>query len=84
MSKNVVEPEATNDDTIWRKSFACWISKATCTHVHAHAHALGYTHAHTHTQIYNMSCFSTATMIRERASVLRHTHIVCVGLFYGS
>jgi hypothetical protein len=27
---------ATNDVTIWRIRFACWISKATCTYAHAH------------------------------------------------
>ena len=30
--KNMVEPEATNEDTIWRIRIECWISKATCTH----------------------------------------------------
>ena len=35
-SKNAVEPEATNDVTIWLKRVACWISKATRAHAHAH------------------------------------------------
>ena len=48
---------------------------------HAHAHALGtrkYTRAHTEAQRYNIYYFSTATMIRERASMLRYTYIVCL------
>jgi hypothetical protein len=38
------------------------------------------THAHacTHRPISSTYCFSTATMIRERASVLRYTYIVCL------
>ena len=55
-----------------------WISKATCTYPHAHAHAPGYPHARTHRPISNTYCFSTAILIRERASVLRNTHIACV------
>jgi hypothetical protein len=44
----------TNDVTIWRIRFACWISKATCTQAHAHSHAPWYTHARarTHTWKY--------------------------------
>jgi hypothetical protein len=49
-------------------------------HKHEPAHAHGYSHArmraHAHTQICNTYCFSTATMIRERASMLRYTYIV--------
>ena len=58
MSMNVVEPEGPHKTnvTIWRILFACWVSKATCTHAHARAHAPGHprTHArtHTHTQKY--------------------------------
>ena len=48
MSKNVVEPEATNDVTIWRIRVACWISEATRTH--ALAYEPGHSHAHTHTR----------------------------------
>jgi hypothetical protein len=40
----------------------------------------GYMHAcactHTHRPISNTYCFSTATMIREHASILRYTYIV--------
>ena len=42
--------------------------KRPCTH----------THARTHRSIYNTYCFSTATIIRERASVLRCTYIACI------
>ena len=41
-------------------------------YMRVHAHTLG------HTQINNIYCFSTATMIRERASVLRYTYIACI------
>ena len=37
--------------------------------------------AHTHTQICNIYCFSTATIICERASTLPYTDIVCLGYF---
>jgi hypothetical protein len=80
MSKNMVEPEGTNDVTTWRMRVACWISKVTCTQAHAHAHAPGNTRAraHTHAQICNTYCFSTATMLRERAPVLLYKYIVCL------
>jgi hypothetical protein len=74
---------ATNDVTIWSIRIACWISKATCTYAHAHAHAHPCPNARTHTQ--SKKCFSTATMIRECASLLRYTYIACIvvsSLFY--
>ena len=63
---------ATNDITTWRIRVACWKNKAIC--------ASGYSHActHRHRPVSNTCCFSTATMIRERASVLRYTYIACV------
>ena len=42
----------TNDVTIWRIRVACWMSKATCTHLHAHSHAPGHTHARTHAHLF--------------------------------
>ena len=36
---------------------------------------------HAHAEICNTYCFSSATMIRERASVLRYTYIVSFVLF---
>jgi hypothetical protein len=80
---------ATNDVT-WRIRVQCWISKVTCTHARACTHAPGHkhesacarAHTHTHTQIYNIYCFSTAAVIRERISILRYTDILClVSLF---
>ena len=72
-----------------RMRVACWISKATFAQLHARARA------HTHTRsacthprartrairICNTYCFSTATMIRERASLLCYTYISCLVLF---
>jgi hypothetical protein len=36
------------------------------------------TRTHAHRQICNTYCFSTATVIRERASLLRYTYIACL------
>jgi hypothetical protein len=49
-------------------------------YMHARFRAYIRTHgsARTHRPICNTYCFSTATMIRERASVLRYTYIVCI------
>jgi hypothetical protein len=70
---------ATNNVRIWRIWVTCWISKA---HAHAPGHthnrARMHTHTHTHRQICNTDCFSTATMIRECALILRYTYIVCI------
>jgi hypothetical protein len=46
------------------------LDEATCTHPHVHAHALGHT-----------CVFFTATVIRERASLLRYTYIFYLFLF---
>ena len=43
-----------------------------CTRLRAWAHAR--THAHTQSK-YNIYCFSTATIIRERALILLYTYI---------
>jgi hypothetical protein len=45
-----------------------------CTHARVRAR----THARGHTPVYNIYWFSTAKMIRERASMLRYTYIACV------
>jgi hypothetical protein len=42
------------------------------THTHAR------TRTHTDRQTCNIPCFSTATVIRERASLLRYTYIACL------
>ena len=90
MSKKICGAKGAANDTIQRIRVACWISKATSAHAYAHVHvpwhphtharAYTHTHAHTHTQrqTCNSDCFSTATTIRERASVLRYTYIACV------
>jgi hypothetical protein len=49
--------------------------------LHARAHVPGYPRARTHRPISNTYCFSTATVIRERASVLSYT---CKALLAGS
>ena len=71
MSKNVVESE-TPQMTIWRMCIACWISKAIRTQSHSHAHAP--THAHTQKYI-SLPVFPQQQWFRERASLLRYTHI---------
>jgi hypothetical protein len=73
----------TNDVTTWSIRVTCWINKATQMHAlaltHTHTRSRARAHARTceriHTQICNICFFSTATMIRERTSVLRHTYI---------
>ena len=47
-------------------------------YTHAQAHVLEHPRAHIHTQICNTYCFSTSTMIGERASLLRYRYIVCL------
>ena len=47
-----------------------------CTRLDTHARARARTHAHT--QICNTYIFSTAKMIRERASILSYTHPACL------
>jgi hypothetical protein len=85
MSKNMMEADGfPNDVTIWRMRFACWIRKATCTYAHPHAYAPEYphtrtqAHACTHWQINNTYYFSTAKIIRDRASMLRYTYIISI------
>ena len=47
------------------------------TRMHTHTRPSTHMHAHacTHTSLSKTYCFSTATMIRERASRLRYTYI---------
>jgi hypothetical protein len=81
MSKNMVETKGPQITSIWRMRVACWKTKATCMYAHAHPHSSGYPHAliHAHARphklISNSYCFSTATVICERTSVLRYTYI---------
>jgi hypothetical protein len=53
--RKIWSQEVTND-TIWRISVVCWISKATRASIHINIYP-------------NTYCFSTSTIIRERASV---------------
>jgi hypothetical protein len=74
MSKNMVEPE--RPQIIWRR-VACWISKATRTQ--AHARAYSPTPMHTDQYVIIIS-FAQQQWFRERASLLRHTYIVCLSV----
>ena len=56
---------ATNDVTIWRVRFACWIRKATCTRAYPQEYVI-------------FVAFSRRQWFRERASLLHHTYIVCL------
>jgi hypothetical protein len=80
MSENCGETKGdTNDVTTWRIRVHTRYAKL---HTHAHApeypHARAHTHTHTHRPISNTCCFSTATMIRKSASLLRYTYIACL------
>jgi hypothetical protein len=56
----------------------------TCTRPRARAPTLTHSHAHTHThtQICNTYCFSTATIIRERPSILLHNSVPVVSILH--
>jgi hypothetical protein len=66
----------TTDVATWGIREAYWISKATRTDMHTPARPGARTRTQTHTC--NISCLSTATMVRERASMLRYTYTVCL------
>ena len=51
------------------------LDKQDYTHANLHVHAPGHVRTRTHRQICDASCFSTATKIHERVSVLRYTYI---------
>ena len=79
MSKNFVEklgPQMTSQYDAY--VFHAGLARLHAWYAHAHAHAPGYPmHArmHAHTPISNTYCFSTATVIRERGSLLRRSYI---------
>jgi hypothetical protein len=54
--------QVTDENIIWRMRFVCWITKATDIH----------------SEYIIIIAFSTATMVSERASVLRYTYIASV------
>ena len=59
---NVAEPEATGDNIVWRMRFACWIIKATDTHL----------------QCAIFISFPPQKLLHERAFMLRYTYISCL------
>ena len=70
MSKNMVDPEATNDVTIWRIRIACWISKIIRTHAHAHAHAPGHPYTHVRTQLHTQQNIILVAFARHLHAIL--------------
>jgi hypothetical protein len=52
-----------------------------CTRPRARVPTRTHSQACTHRPICNTYCFSTATMFRERASMLRYAYIVCLVYF---
>jgi hypothetical protein len=79
MSKNVVKPEAT-DDNIMRMRFACLISNSARAHAHANAHANPHARRYKHprarigkTEI--LIAFPRQQWFHVRASVLLYTYI---------
>jgi hypothetical protein len=71
--------EATNDNTTHA---LCVLDKQghsrSRVYTRLDTHARARAHTQTHTQICNTYTFSTAKMIRERASMLHYTHIACL------
>ena len=62
----------------------CMLDKTICTHAHAHAHAPGQPHVrmHARTRTQTNTCYLfTATVILERASVLRYTYIASLVMY---
>ena len=53
MSKNMVEPQTTNDVTVWRICFAYWIIKTTRkdAHMRMHTPTLSVTHTRTYARM---------------------------------
>ena len=84
MSKNVIETE----EPQMTSQYAAYALRAGLPRLHARMgmHTptrLGtHIHARTHRPISNTHCFSTAAMIRERASILRYTHITCLVIYH--
>jgi len=62
--KNIVQP-GRSQTTIWRMRFACWITKATDTHLE---YAI-------------FIAFPLQQWLHERASMLRYTYTACLAFF---
>ena len=71
MSKNVVETEGPQMTTLMAHT-RCMLDKQGYMHIRVRTHRPGS----------NTYCFSTSTMIRECALMLRHTYIACLVYFY--
>ena len=81
MSENMVEP----DEPQITSKYEAYALHAGYARLHARsaytrprARAPTLKHAHAQAEICNSYCFSSATMIRERASMLRYTYLVCL------
>jgi hypothetical protein len=74
MSKSMVEPEGPQMTSQYDICIAL-----SCTRLRARAHARML--PLTHPRIRNIYCFYTATVIRECASLLRYTYIICLVTF---
>ena len=89
MSKNIVE----TDGPQMTSQYGAYALRAGLARLHAlmrmhthtrpgtHMHARSHAQACAHRPICNTYCFRTATMISERASVLRYTYIACLVIF---
>jgi hypothetical protein len=62
MKKKMTARQATDDNTLRRMRFACWIAKATDTH----------------SEYVKLNAFSRPPWLRERTSMLRSTLIACL------
>ena len=56
----------------------CMLDKQGYMHVRVCSRPHARLPTRTHGPVINTYCFSTATMIRERASVLRYTNVACL------
>jgi hypothetical protein len=73
---------ATNEVTIWSIRVAAGLARLRArTRMHTLMRPGIHVHARTHRPISNNFSFSTATVIRERASLLRYTCIACLVIF---
>jgi hypothetical protein len=62
VKKHGTARQATDDNTIGRMRFTCWITKATDTH----------------SEYVILIAFRRHQLLRERASMLRYTYIACL------
>ena len=86
MSKNVVDTEGPQ----LTSQYGAYALRAGLARLYAlmpmHTPTRLSTHMHgarTHRPIHDTYCFSTATMIRERASLLRYKYLACLVCIFG-